>query len=273
MENWNWPTLTWLPSHSGDFWTVLLLLLPNMVTNIWSHGSLICPGGDPGKDCPDMYTRDQYRPLYTLYMWGTRVYSSIPLGLLCPKHCLLRPIVKITHSERGGGGGEKNYNWKIVLSLHREHQGKSEKYKLTRYIDTRFRNVYNSKHIFFLHTIHTQLMVVPISSEFLLVWRWLISRVLNTMQSAHIAHVMASVTSHQAGTSSLITWTWHGGNFLETLLTSDIWIQFNQIFMSSEGHYQGNDLRRLFTARWCYSTLIKTIANHISLGTCPRHSI
>ena len=55
--------------------------------------------------------------------------------------------------------------------------------------------------------------------------------------------------------SSLITWTWHGGNFLETLLTSDIWIQFNQIFMSSEGHYQGNDLRRLFTARWCYSTL------------------
>ena len=98
-------------------------------------------------------------------------------------------------------------------------------------------------------------MVVPISSEFLLVWRWLISRVLNTMQTAHNAHVMASVTSHQAGTSSLITWTWHGGNFLETLLTSDIWIQFNQIFMSSDRHYQGNDQRRLFTARWCYSTL------------------
>ena len=47
------------------------------------------------------------------------VYTSIPLGLLCPKHCLLWPIVKITHSQRETEGGEKNYNWKIILSTEK----------------------------------------------------------------------------------------------------------------------------------------------------------
>ena len=79
---------------------------------------------------------------------------------------------------------------------------------------------------------------LPISSEFLLygqVWRWLIS--LNTMQTVHNTRVRPVLAHTRLWTSSLIT-DMTRRNFLGTFLTSDIWIQFNQIFMSSDAHYQ-----------------------------------
>ena len=44
--------------------------------------------------------------------------------LLCPKYCLLCPIVKITHSDLG----EKNHNWKIILK--REKSRKNRKVQI-----------------------------------------------------------------------------------------------------------------------------------------------
>ena len=123
---------------------------------------------------------------------------------------------------------------------------------------------------------------LPISSEFLLygqVWRWLIS--LNTMQTLHNTRVRPVLAHTRLWTSSLIT-DMTRRNFLGTFLTSDIWIQFNQIFMSSDAHYQdilqtnwSQCVRRLFSARWDYFTprFIKTFCKSPHLTTRPHYSI
>ena len=51
------------------------------------------------------------------------VYTSIPLGLLCPKHCLLWPIVKITHSQRQRAGRKITHSKNILAynsAIHTE---------------------------------------------------------------------------------------------------------------------------------------------------------
>ena len=148
MENWNWPTLTDLPSQSRS-----LLSLG------WLLDSAPCPR-DPKHG-------HRHRPLITrltdlsgLMSWerlswhvhqgavqatvqsvhvgnmGVQHSSGASRGrqcLLCPKYCLLCPIVKITRTnsrERGGGGCREKIIIIGKLSQRRKNLRKYRKYDL-----------------------------------------------------------------------------------------------------------------------------------------------
>ena len=202
-----------------------------IVTVLSSRGSLICPGWCPGKDCPDLYTRGLYSPLYTVHVWCTAFLRGQPgLCLLCPKYCLLCPIVKITHSDRG----EKNHNWKIILK--REKSRKNRKVQIDK-IDfkesTNRRNLTQPWHASDNHTAHIKFL------RYGWVWRWLISLVLNTMQTGSQCSQYSCYGQCELTPDPHRSLLGHdGGKLSGDIVTSDIWIQFNQIFMSSDVHYQ-----------------------------------
>ena len=219
MENWNWPTLTnfsqspplslgWLldsPHHLDPKHGV-----PSLLSHLTAHWSV--PEEILGKTVLTCTPWVLYSTLYTCtcgehecvqHSSGASLHGQ---GLLCPKYCLLCSIVKITNSAREGVEAERKSN--LIL-------------------DVRLRGFPLSRNIYLLEWISLGWAGSEVTDIL----------VLNTMQTVLSAH-NTRVTPHQPHRSSCPPW--HGGNFLETLVTSspDIWIQFNQVFMTSDVHYQ-----------------------------------
>ena len=135
MENWNWPTLTDLHTQSQSLLSLGWLLDSAPCPRDPKHGHCHRPLITRLTDLSGLMSWERLSwhvhqgavqaTVQSVHVGNMGCVYSIPQGpagarqgLLCPKYCLLCPIVKITHTKSRGRAGERRenyYNWKIIL--------------------------------------------------------------------------------------------------------------------------------------------------------------